>query len=428
MNLRRTSLMSVAVLLALLSSTVRAQVSREIEFRPFSVSFSTRTGWDGGGGTPVFTGGQPDELESSPYIGFDASAALNLAGPETFLGSRTTIGHTYYPLRDGQDEFETSVNLNSTLTHAASPQWTISANHRLFLSSETQTGTITEFPENRHQNVRRGDYITSSLSIGNNFLLSPTLTLSAGGSYGITRYEEDAAANVSDQDDYGANVGLNYLLTSATSVGVGYNYSLSEHPDETKIFSTITNIAILVDTVDRTSQTHTIYGSFSHALSSQLRFAVSVGVQITKFADNNVESTSMNPYVTFSTSYDLDTKTSATLSYFHGIQETDIDNFTGTIVDTVTFTIGRSLTPRLSVTLRLDYSRDELDQEFNAATAASTTVSGVEESYTGEILANYSFTKNLGLGVGYYYNRLESDFSDRTFDRDRVYFNVNFRL
>ena len=74
-------------------------------------------------------------------------------------------------------------------------------------------------------------------------------------SIGITRYDDDVAANISDQDDYGANVALNYLLAAATSVGIGYNYVLSEHPDETKIFSTVTNIAILVDTVDRTTQT-----------------------------------------------------------------------------------------------------------------------------------------------------------------------------
>lgn len=418
-----------AALLLLFCLPMRAQLGeREIQFKPFSLSFSTRSGWDGGGGTPVFTErleGERETLKSSFYAGFDASGAVNFVWPDTFLGSRMTMRYTYYFQRDSENDSETSINIDSTFSHVFSPRWTLTVNNRFFQDTEEQIGTDSFFPNGAQQFRREGDYYTDDLNINNNFLLGPQLTMGVGLSYGLVRYANPASANVLDRDEYGINLGFTYALTSATSVGISFGYNRSEHPGPTKIFSTITN-GVLVALVERSFDTESVSFTFNHAFSSRFRVGGFVGLTITSFEDGTIKGKSLNPAVSVSANYQFDPKTTLSASYTHAISEAEIRQFTAAIQDTATVRLSHQLTPKIPISMRASYSQSSLDQEFNAATAASTRASATDEAYTLSISSGYSFTRFLSLNLGYSYTTVRSDFSGGSFTRDRASFDVRF--
>jgi len=424
---------SIALGCVLLGASAQAQYldtsggSRQIKFRPFTVSFGTTSGYDTGG--RVFTQKQPgeEEFESSIYAGFNASGAMNLVGADTFLGARMSTGHTYYFQRT-QNEYETAINIDSTFRHTFSPRWTLSINDNFVMDTEQQIGVDSALPNSAQQFRREGDYYINNMSINNSFLLAPRVSLSVTLNYGLTRYEDGVSANVYDRDEYGISAGPNYQLSSATTVGFSVGYSRSEHPELVKIFapSPPSPPRTLIDRVNRNSETESFSVNFSHIFSSRFNVAGSVGVTFTQFQDGDVTGNSINPAVSCSANYVLDERTTSSIGYIHSISETEVPQFTATIQDTVSAGISRQFTSKIGVSLRASYSRSQLDQEFNASTAAVSQESGSEEAYGGSISTGYQFTKNLGMDLGYSYSRVNAGFGAESFDRDRFTFNVRY--
>jgi opacity protein-like surface antigen len=400
--------------------------SREIAFRPFRVSFGTSSGYDST--TPVFTKGRQDTQDSSAYAGFTASGAMNLTFPDSFLGSRMSTGYTYYFTRE-QDQYDTPINIDSTFSHIFSPRWNMTINHNFQLEEEQQIGTGSALPNTGQQFRQQGDYIVSSLSINNGFLLAPRLTLNVGASYSFTRYENDFAANVRDEDNYGFNIGPSYQLTSQTTVGFGFGFSRNEHPNKTKIFAPSPPAPvgnIVVERVDRNTTSESFSFNISHAFTSRLRASASIGLQLTSFQNESGRAESVNPTFSGSVGYAIDPRSTISLSYVHNISSTDLADFTASIQDVLSAGYSRQINPKMSLTINATYSRSELDQKFRTTSSAQFENRGTEQAIGGSILVSYALANNLGLSLGYSYLNFDSTFADQSYDQDRMIFNVRY--
>lgn len=409
--------------------------SREIQFKPFTISYTPVAGYDFNANASVLTKTQQQtqqqkqndvQTASSLYAGANGSGALNLVFPDTFVGSRMSMGYVHYFNNQVENQNRYPIDIDSTFSHTFSPRWNLSATDHFVEETGTQIGTDSALPSQAQQYHRQGTYYVNDFAINNTFLLAPRLTLNATISYGVTRYEETFAANTSDRDTYGISVGPNYLLSSATSVGFSVGYSRSEHPGLTKIYSDQTNVLVLVDLVNRNTETESFTVNMGHAFSERLNTSLSLGLTLTSFQDGQVHGRSLNPYVAASLGYQPSSRTTMSLSYIHSISEAQIPEFTATIQDTGTLSVGYQLVGKLPVTMSLTYSRSQLDQQFNAATAATSTSSGNEEAYTASISTGYEITRNLSIRAGYQYGRVSSTFSGRPYNRDQVSFGVKW--
>src|ERR1041384_8339959 len=134
--------------------------SHELQFRPFTFSFSTDSGYDSAANSRVFTSGNGNngnnnngktQLQSSLYAGFNASGAVNFIGSDTFLGSRTTTGYTYYFNRRLQDRYRTQINIDSTFSHTFNPRWTLNVSDNFTMDDQAQIGTGSVLPNQSQQ-------------------------------------------------------------------------------------------------------------------------------------------------------------------------------------------------------------------------------------------------------------------------------------
>jgi hypothetical protein len=405
----------------------------EIQFKPFSVSFNTVSGFDSSGGTRIFTKGQKgdqgDETSSSLYAGFNATGAMNLEWPDSFLGSRISTGYTYYFNRDNEDgeqEYETTINIDSTFFHLFSPRWSMTLNHNLVLDNEQQIGTDSSLPNNAQQYNREGDYYISSFSLNNGFLLAPRLTYNVGLSYAMTRYDNDFSANESDLDVYGFNMGPSYQFDSRTTVGLTYSFTVNQHPGPTKIYadSPPAPPRTVVERVNRNSTANNFSFNVTRRFTTRLVVSASVGVQLTEFEDRNVVSSSVNPTFSGSMTYVLDSKSSISASYVHSISQSDLEDFTATIQDVASIGYTRQINRKTRLTITGSYSLSQYDQKFNATTAASFEQSGNDEALGGSLVVSYEVNKFVGLDVGYSYFTYGSSVGNPGYDEDRLTFNI----
>ena len=406
--------------------------SREIQFKPFTVSFSPVAGYDFNANAGVFARSPQQQNQaqtaSSLYAGVNGSGAVNFVWPDTFLGSRMSMGYIYYFNNQVENQNRYPIDIDSTFSHTFSPRWILTVNDHFVEETGTQIGTGSVFPNQAQQYNRQGTYYVNDFSVNNSFLLAPRLTLNNTISYGVTRYDDPFAANVSDRDEYGISAGPNYLLSSSTSVGFSIGYNRSQHPGFTKIFSTTTNILVLVDRVNRNTETESFTVNMTHAFSSRFSTSASVGLTLTSFQDGNVTGNAVNPYIAVSAGYQPSEKTTVQLSYIHSISEAQIPQFTASVQDTATLGIEYKLRPKIPLNLRASYSKSMSDQQFNAATAASTQASANEEAASIGISTGYNVTKFVTVNVGYIYTHVISTFSTRSYDSDQLVFNMHMNF
>lgn len=435
----------VILVVAILSPLARAQYStgpgladtgltksREIQFKPFTVSISPVAGYDFNANGAVFVRSpqQRNQVKtaSSAYAGANGSGAVNFVWPDTFLGSRISAGYIYYVNNDVQNQNRYPIDVNSTFSHAFSPRWILTANNSFVSETGTQIGTGSALPNQAQQYYQQGTYYINNFSLNNSFLIAPRLTFNGTITYGLTRYEDQFAANTSDLDQYGISVGPTYLLNSSTSVGFSIGYNRSEHPGPIKIYSTTTNILVLVDKVNRNSDTESFTVNMSHTFSARLSMSTSVGVTLTTFQEANVTGNSVNPYVAVSVGYQPSEKTTVQLSYVHSISQGQYSQYLASIQDTATLTIGYELLRRIPLTISATYSNSQSDQQFNADTAASTTFSANEEAASIGVGTSYNLTSFASANVAYIYTHVISDSSFNSYDTDQITFNVNLRF
>jgi hypothetical protein len=256
----------------------------------------------------------------------------------------------------------------------------------------------------------------------------------------IFRFEDVNFQQSLDRTENYPSLDLRYQLTPATTVGVFYQYGMTDFDGPAG------NVGFVRDFTS-----HFIAATADHDFSPNLKGSLRAGIQINEFekAVGTVSRDGVTPYIDGMLSYDFAQGSTVSVGVRHQVNVTDVSvtgNFGGGAVgDPIrgsSATSGRlslthSFTPKLigSVSGIYQYGTfiggGVITQDIFGNAIPATKIDGASDSYASvDMNLSYKFTHYLSGRLGYAHDRVDSDLDAvgdlRVFSRNRVYLGVNF--
>jgi hypothetical protein len=313
-------------------------------------------------------------------------------------GLRLWVEFHYMPrfrYRSDPNDFQNDTELMHDLGLAL--QYKVSDRMRLRL---TEKFDLTDDPSVENGGVTvRGDesYFQNRLQAGLSYDLIESSNLDVLGTYRMKRYDEQAVADFSDEDEMGVEVTLRHQLTEVMRVigylqYVGYGYES-------------------VDRLSRDFDTTVLAGGLQYALTETTLASLLLGWQTRSYDDAALGSDGM-PYVKAAlTAMGGNMRYSAEV--LHGVRDSDAYPFVAQdftdLRGRIECDVGAKLTVLGSLTYRLStYDEDQapsgsLPSDFVKAR------SGDETTVVANAGVRYAMTGNMSVSAGQRYETVDSD-------------------
>jgi len=256
----------------------------------------------------------------------------------------------------------------------------------------------------------------------------------------LYRFEDPSYQAALDRTENTPSVNLRYLLTPTTTVGVLYQYGMTDFDGPGN------NIGVVRDFTS-----HFIAGTLDHDFSPNLKGSLRAGIQVTEFEKfaGFVSRDGVSPYVDGLLSYDFAAGSSLSFGVRHQVNVTDVsitgalgggqvgDPIRGSSATSGRLSLSHSFTPKLVGTVSGVYQYSTFIGGGTITTdafgnpIAPTKIDGASDRYASvDLNVSYQFTHYLSGRVGYSHDRVDSDLDAvgdlRVFSRNRVYLGVNF--
>lgn len=303
--------------------------------------------------------------------------------------------------------YDESHNLNLSANYTFNPRLTLGLNEIFINSLEPQ---LVQGPANAPISiVHNGTYIYDTVSGTLNYLLTPRWSLSAGGSWDIWRYEDQAAAIANDREDYSASLSALYAVDTRTTVGVNYQYS-----EVTYVDPGLDN--------GLNAYANTAYLSLVRRFNPRLSGTLNGGYTVRR-SENGSTATSPSAFGSLVYNYGLDNTISLTLAQSLSDATTSVNRQFSSQENT---TSAIQINHRFTVRLRAQAVATYTYSSFNQPLSPTKTVKPNDQAITAHLGLNYAFRDWLSATLDYYRYDLTS--SDSTlvppYTRDQVNFGI----
>jgi hypothetical protein len=175
------------------------------------------------------------------------------------------------------------------------------------------------------------------------------------------------------------------------------------------------------DEIARDWDSHFALVGVDHFILEEWLVSAQTGAEVT-FYDNPIFDDSISPYASLRTIWNYDERSNITGSYSYGTTTTDNGNFASSLAHTFNLTWEHYITEKFSAGLSSQYQLASFETSRGFATA---TQDATEHTVSAGVNARYKFTDYLSADVGYRYTEVMSDFANREYDRNNVYFGIS---
>lgn len=398
---------SIAALGAMTLQAAGAGVSSGEQSKPWNVAASLRGFYDDNYTTsPSATARESFGIQVSP------SASLNLPLDLTTISLSYQYSMKWYEDRD-KNSADHSHIFNAKVNHKFSDNYRLDLTDSFVIAQEpevidpSQKTSVMRMNGNNMRNI-------GGLKFGAD--LTRLFGVELGYSNSWYDYDNEGAGSYSALLDR-----MEHLITFDTrwhvlpkTIGIlGYQFGITEYDSK---FAIIPGVMPEV----RDNYSHYFYAGVDQNINEKLNGSLRIGAQYNdyheaeKYAGYASDDTSLTPYADSNLTYAYAVGSYAQLGVKHSKLATDmyaLDQEATTVYGSV----NHQITPKLMASLLGEYQLSSFDQGL-------TTVDGRKDNYFMVGLnLTYTINKYLAAETGYNFDRLDSDISNRSFTRNRVY-------
>lgn len=419
-------------------------VANAQDVKPWSVSAALRGFYDDN----IYTYPGTDFSARTPEIdsfGFEVSPSISY----TFNRSQQTsfgVGYFYslkwYEARD-DDEFDHVHQFNAKLSHAFNERFSLDLRESFAMAQEPQV--IDNNPVIASPARSEGDNIRNIAGVLFSAELVERLSANLGYNNSYYNYEEDTADVVARQAAAGVTVdGLNsrsalldrmehqirseltYKFTPETTGVLGYQFEYRDFTSDDRVDlqtgivydppASAIRPAGTVTGDARDAVQHFVYAGVRQAWGPQLVASLQGGVSYTRYERDAVFGEEWGPYADGSLRWTYTEGSSIQLNATHRRSATDIPTAPDQEATSVTLSWTHLIFTKLTSVVVAQYQH--ADYEIVAGPSLTDNI------FLGGANLTFQVNRNVGLELGYTYDRVDSDIAVRSFTRNRVFAGV----
>jgi hypothetical protein len=398
--MRPSLIFLLVVVITGLSITVRAQdaaTSEEaMKKRPFTVSCELRAGYDDN----IFTSNI--NKQGSFTTAIVPSILVNYPMRQTLLSMRYTFNATYFESRPGQS-YDLNHEFVGRINHSFSSRFNLDVRDRFRYGYEPQLfdSALTLF--------RSGEYINNTGTIQFNAQWERKFGTVTSYTNDIIAYQDSVIAFNQNRMAHSLNHDFRFLILPTVTFVAGGMYENVAYEQSPRSYQNfVGNIGV------------------DWSVTPQLTIGGRIGGAITDLDGANGTYTS--PYGTITMNWVLGARSSLDATYTHSVSQTDVAFAYAQESDTLTMAFKYQVTPRIYTRVLGLISYGQYDNElllglpgFGGVTVANSFKEWVAQA---DLAAGYKLDENISFEAGYNYTIVDSEFSARDYDRNRVYISV----
>jgi len=397
------------IVLGLLISNLAQAVYEPSQLSDPSRRWSVDVGISGGYDDNIYShpANDPDK-KSSASTTLNPRLFVNLPLDQTFLGLRYSYDWIYYWDRIGGEKFDQNHNADLIFSHRFNPrlQLDLTDNFRRGISP-----ALTEIAPGVNRILQeQGNYFFNNLTATLTYNLTRVWTLSIYNSWEYWSYDnEGTVANpgpaTQDRNIYSPGVGLNYLLSPATTLGVNLRLGIVDYDDPGP-------------NNEKNSTSETAFLFLSHLFNPQISAQISAGGSVTEMGDNHSSS---SPYASGSFTYRYAPNGTVSIGGSYFLYTTDQNGYrtSDTLASYLQFS--HAITPKLTGRLGVTFIHSELNDPESGMPVGTPNPS--EDSWRFNLGASYGFTRWL-FGEANYEFTHGSGMGGGSYDRNRFWAGV----
>ncbi len=363
--------------------------------RPFTVSATVREQYDDN----IYTTNtnKVDQFESI----IEPSFLFNYPMGEDLFSARYTFGATYYPDRAGSS-FDLSHEFVARYNHSFSDRFDLEVRDRVSDSDqpEISSGAVV--------NRVAGSYVNNTFTLQGTAQWAPKLSTVTTFTNDYFTYSDPTQSQLNDRDVNTLQHDFRFLLTPTLTLVAGGTYTNVGYSDD------ITP-AGLTNTVSRDWESETIYAGLDYNFTPQLTAGFRAGGVVTQYDASS--GSELDPYAEVFANWQVGARSSLNFDYTHTVAQTDVDSYSSTLSDNFSLTARYQFTPRFSGQLQGDYNlaQNQADSSIIAGQGDFQ-----ENTFGISFGLGYDLTRYLNLNMGYDYSEVDSDDSGRSYTRNQV--------
>jgi hypothetical protein len=285
------------------------------------------------------------------------------------------------------------------------------------------TGAIT-FPLRAN-----GSNIRNTAAANFNAQFSEEIGAVLGYSNNLYDYDKNGPGSYSallDRMEHLILANLRWQVLPSTVALVGYQYGITDYTSKQELVAG----SGLTSSI-RDNNSHYVYLGVDQAINPKLNASVRIGAQFTQY-DNapggDPDDSTISPYVDANATYNFAPDSAAQLGVRHARNATDILGATalGGGVNTANLTLDQESTVvYTSISHRIGRLTGSIIGQFQDSEFQGGSVHNEGELFwSGGLNLSYEINKFISAETGYNYDRLDSDVSDRSYTRNRVYIGI----
>jgi outer membrane scaffolding protein for murein synthesis (MipA/OmpV family) len=377
--------------------------------KPWSIAASVRGFYDDNYNQAPSHPSTPGIPSAQSSSGFEISPTFKLNFPleQTYLGVAYTYSLKYYLDRPtGKDDQYHILTLKAD--HRFSERYHVALDNTFIYASEPEiinsSGAITSGNRQNSDAVHNRARITATGQI--------TETLGAQVGYENNWYEylkNDALSATLDRLEHLFDIRGTWQAREHLTGFVGYKYGISDYISGKHLDNNPAEP--LAETRDNTS--HYFYVGADHAFSSQLNGSAEIGATYTKWDKSTPTASDWSPYADIRGTYTYLPGSFIQAGITHTRNATDVSSSLDQESTTFFASLTHRVTPRITGSLNGQYQHSV----FNGG---SLDGKGDDWVLLG-LNIEYRINPNWATHIGYNLDHLNSDITDRSFTRNRIY-------
>jgi len=365
-------------------------------------------------------------IEVMPTVG------VNLPfGGSSYFGLNYTMDMRWYDAREDNDaDYSHIANLVFDHAFSDSLKLKLSDNFAYYqdyqLVQESQLGTT--LLRSNMSNTRNLGQVSLRYD------MSRQVGVEVGYSNTLYDYGQEGDGSYSallDRLEHLARIDLRWTVMPTTVAMLGYQFGITDHTRTDSLNPDFLNFDYLpyVNPNVRDTRSHYLYLGAEHTFANSLTGALRAGGRYTEYPNALPEmpDSTISPYVDANLTYVYSPGSFVQLGVRHDRNQTDVylnpdlvraNDFTMDEATTALYAVlNHKITPRLTANLTGQMQHGEFQ-------GGPTTDSSVDVLYLVGLNLAYQFNPHLATEIGYNYDRIDSDFASRSYDRNRVYIGV----
>jgi hypothetical protein len=417
-------------------------------YKPWNVSASLRAFYDDNINTV------PNGPNKTGSFGFQVSPGVGLDWHDDQTSLKLDYLYTlrWYDKRPfASDNYDQDHQFNASFGHAFNERYQLGVTESFVIGQEPEMLRSGLFAPGEFQRVS-GDNIRNYGTITLNGQLTPLFGFEAGYANQFYDYHDSGASVFGgivgrfiggtfvpgpsysgslDRIVHNIHLDSRWQITPQTVGVLGYAFELTDYTGNEPIavvsqkIGTNAPTPLVLNSDSRNSRANYIYGGADHNFGPDLSGSIRVGIRDTDYYNDPTAKSAISPYVNSSLKYNYQAESYAEAGFSFDRTPTDMVAASSTDVtrDSDSAVIFGHINHRIVPDLF-----GSLLAQFQNSTFNGGSFDGKSERYFMLGLdLTYRFNPYLSADIGYNYDKVDSDISGRSYDRNRVYIGMTAR-